>query len=188
MSLFRNSEKSVQIRSYFWSVFSPNTGKYGPEITPYLDTFHAVGYTQQNVQLLKQQTQPATTRSKSTIETAEKCGKSVKVNNKDARTTDFAHCSGVSIADFEQVNTGWGTSLKDSFVHMIRPSVFLLIYQRLLIPDHQILFSDHQKLKISNLNFFKNYLINRKHHIQFNNVSKTHGFDSNTTSIFYICK
>ena len=23
-------------------VFSPNTGKYGPEITPYLDTFHAV--------------------------------------------------------------------------------------------------------------------------------------------------
>ena len=48
--------KSVQIRSYFWSVFccirteygdlnsvpSPNKGKYGPEITPYLDTFHAV--------------------------------------------------------------------------------------------------------------------------------------------------
>ena len=26
------------------SVFSPNTGKYGPEITPYLDTFHEVGY------------------------------------------------------------------------------------------------------------------------------------------------
>ena len=24
------------------SVFSPNTGKYGPEETPYLDTFHAV--------------------------------------------------------------------------------------------------------------------------------------------------
>ena len=24
------------------SVFSPNTGKYGPEKTPYLDTFHAV--------------------------------------------------------------------------------------------------------------------------------------------------
>ena len=23
-------------------VFSPNTGKYGPEITPYLDTFHVV--------------------------------------------------------------------------------------------------------------------------------------------------
>ena len=22
-------------------VFSPNTGKYGPEITPYLNTFHA---------------------------------------------------------------------------------------------------------------------------------------------------
>ena len=25
-------------------VFSPNTGKYGPEKTPYLDTFHAVVY------------------------------------------------------------------------------------------------------------------------------------------------
>ena len=23
-------------------VFSPNTGKYGPEITPYMDTFHTV--------------------------------------------------------------------------------------------------------------------------------------------------
>ena len=47
--------KSVQIRSFFWSVFpefglnteryrvfSPNVGKYGPEKTPYLDTFHAV--------------------------------------------------------------------------------------------------------------------------------------------------
>ena len=34
--------KSVQIRSFFWSVFSPNAGKYGPEKTPYLDTFHAV--------------------------------------------------------------------------------------------------------------------------------------------------
>ena len=33
--------KSVKIRSYFWSVFSPNTRKYGPEITPYLGTFHA---------------------------------------------------------------------------------------------------------------------------------------------------
>ena len=47
----RHCVKSVQIRSYFWSVFSclrteygdlrihSNTGKYGPEITPYLDTF-----------------------------------------------------------------------------------------------------------------------------------------------------
>ena len=34
--------KNVQIWSYFWSVFSPNTGKYRPDITPYLDTFHAV--------------------------------------------------------------------------------------------------------------------------------------------------
>ena len=28
--------------SLYSSVFSPNTGKYGPEKTPYLDTFHAV--------------------------------------------------------------------------------------------------------------------------------------------------
>ena len=26
----------------YLSVFSPNAGKYGPEKTPYLDTFHAV--------------------------------------------------------------------------------------------------------------------------------------------------
>ena len=34
--------KSVQIRSFFSSIFSPNMGKYGPEKTPCLDTFHAV--------------------------------------------------------------------------------------------------------------------------------------------------
>ena len=34
--------KSVQRRSYFWSVFSPNTRKYGPEKTPYLGTSHEV--------------------------------------------------------------------------------------------------------------------------------------------------
>ena len=34
--------KSVQIRSYFWSVFSCIRTEYRPEITPYLDTFHAV--------------------------------------------------------------------------------------------------------------------------------------------------
>ena len=48
--------KSVQRRSFFWSVFfliptecpnanagknSPNAGKNKPEKTPYLDTFHA---------------------------------------------------------------------------------------------------------------------------------------------------
>ena len=38
----KNCVKSVQIRSFFWSVFSLNTGKYEPEKTPYLDTFHAV--------------------------------------------------------------------------------------------------------------------------------------------------
>ena len=36
--------KSVQIRSFFWSVFSPNLEKYGPEKTPYLDTFLAVKF------------------------------------------------------------------------------------------------------------------------------------------------
>ena len=34
--------KNVQIQNFFWSVFSPNAGKYGPEKTPYLDTFHGV--------------------------------------------------------------------------------------------------------------------------------------------------
>ena len=37
--------KSVQIRSYFCSafpVFGLNGGKYGPDVTPYLDTFHSV--------------------------------------------------------------------------------------------------------------------------------------------------
>ena len=52
--------KSGQIWRFFWSVFSdiwteygdlrseisvfnPNAGKYGPEKSPYLDSFHAVG-------------------------------------------------------------------------------------------------------------------------------------------------
>ena len=30
------------ISGLYFPVFSPNTGKYGPEITPYLDTFHGV--------------------------------------------------------------------------------------------------------------------------------------------------
>ena len=52
IKLFEHSTrcvKSVQIQSLFWSVFSciwtefsPNTGKYGPEKIPYLDTFHVV--------------------------------------------------------------------------------------------------------------------------------------------------
>ena len=35
------------------SVFSPNTGKYGPEITPYFGTFHAVGLFQYLIKALK---------------------------------------------------------------------------------------------------------------------------------------
>ena len=34
------------------NLFSRNTGKYGPEITPYLDTFHAVWVTQ-SIQIQK---------------------------------------------------------------------------------------------------------------------------------------
>ena len=34
--------KCVQIRSFFWSVFSCIRTEYGPEKTPYLDTFQAV--------------------------------------------------------------------------------------------------------------------------------------------------
>ena len=34
--------KSVQIRSFLWSVFSRIRTEYGPEKTPYLDTFHDV--------------------------------------------------------------------------------------------------------------------------------------------------
>ena len=30
------------ISGLYFLVFSPNTGKFGPEITPYLDTFHTV--------------------------------------------------------------------------------------------------------------------------------------------------
>ena len=40
--LLKYRVKSVQIQSFSWSVFSPNAGKYRPEKTPYLDTFHAV--------------------------------------------------------------------------------------------------------------------------------------------------
>ena len=38
------SKYGVISGSYFpvFGGFSPNTGKYGPEITPYLDTFHVV--------------------------------------------------------------------------------------------------------------------------------------------------
>ena len=30
------------LNAEYLSAFSPNAGKYGPEKTPYLDTFHAV--------------------------------------------------------------------------------------------------------------------------------------------------
>ena len=38
----------------YFPEFSPNTGKYGPEKAPYLDTFHAVDYfISKNLTLLK---------------------------------------------------------------------------------------------------------------------------------------
>ena len=37
----------------YFPVFSPNTGKYGPEITPYLDTFHAVIPLKKGKEILK---------------------------------------------------------------------------------------------------------------------------------------
>ena len=42
--LVRIFPHSDSIRRYtpYLAVFSPNVGKYGPEKTPYLDTFHAV--------------------------------------------------------------------------------------------------------------------------------------------------
>ena len=49
VSLPAHCVKSVQIRSFFWSIFfriqaeyGSNAGKYGPEETSYLDNFHAV--------------------------------------------------------------------------------------------------------------------------------------------------
>ena len=40
--LWQHCVKSVQIRSYFWSVFSCIFRKYGRKLTPYLDNFHTV--------------------------------------------------------------------------------------------------------------------------------------------------
>ena len=39
---FLNPNTICKNKTQHLSVFRPNTGKYGPEITPYLDTFHAV--------------------------------------------------------------------------------------------------------------------------------------------------
>ena len=38
---------------FFWSLFSSNTGKYGPEKTLYLDNFHAVMHITRNSNNLK---------------------------------------------------------------------------------------------------------------------------------------
>ena len=41
-SLREKCPKYEVISGPYFCVFSPNTAKYGPEITPYLDTFHTV--------------------------------------------------------------------------------------------------------------------------------------------------
>ena len=43
---------SFGLNTSYLSVFSPNAGKYGPEKTPYLDTFYAVKDITNNVNLL----------------------------------------------------------------------------------------------------------------------------------------
>ena len=42
------------ISGRYFPVFSPNTGKYGPEITPYLDTFDATYCYWRNILLLEE--------------------------------------------------------------------------------------------------------------------------------------
>ena len=42
MQFFNEPLREKCPNTSYLSVFSPNAGKYGPEITPYLDTFHAV--------------------------------------------------------------------------------------------------------------------------------------------------
>ena len=124
--------KSVQIKSFFWSVFSsiwtkygeiqylskfsPNRGKYGPEKTPSLNTFHTVYISKSH-----SHAQPSFTCSKLTLETLEQGANNIfEVNNKDTRTTPlsllltsnilFAPCSSVSNVNFEQVNACWVVS------------------------------------------------------------------------------
>ena len=42
MCTFALREKCPNISGPYFPAFGLNTGKYGPEIPPYLDTFHAV--------------------------------------------------------------------------------------------------------------------------------------------------
>ena len=43
INLFHATGPHGVISGPYFPVFSPNTGKYGPETIPYLDTFHATG-------------------------------------------------------------------------------------------------------------------------------------------------
>ena len=74
-----------------------------------------------------------------------------KVNNKDTRTTslksfwclycqlwtNFTHCSGVSIADFEKVNLGWVEAFRAVQRHSVNVNVYFYFesfsYFRLLL-------------------------------------------------------
>ena len=43
-------EKCPNTEFFLVCIFSPNTGKYGPDKTPYLDTFHAVHLSHMRIQ------------------------------------------------------------------------------------------------------------------------------------------
>ena len=45
----KRGTKGEELHSVYLSVFSQNAGKYGPEKTPYLDTFHAVTVLEQYI-------------------------------------------------------------------------------------------------------------------------------------------
>ena len=42
MHVFLRRSKRLAFTCPYFPMFSPNAGKYGPEKTPYLETFHAV--------------------------------------------------------------------------------------------------------------------------------------------------
>ena len=75
----------------YFSVFGLNTGKYGPEKTPYLDTLWKVDTFSSYCLLFNAwcslKCHTTFNCSKSTVETLKKAWNMLKVNNKDTRTT-----------------------------------------------------------------------------------------------------
>ena len=93
--------ESVQVRSDFWSVFSRIRTEYGPEITLYLDTFHAgtetlsklaFFYYNKNLCQLNMKFQPGNYMFKvNNKNNWTRCEVSSKFNNKDIRTMPLAY-------------------------------------------------------------------------------------------------